>query len=153
MDRIDAMRTLVAAVDGGSFASAARALRCSPATVTRAIASLEGRLELRLLHRSTKALHLTAFGERYLATCREVLAVLDTAERGAAAEVETPRGLLTITAPLMFGQVHVRPVLDGFLDAHREVRARLLLLDRVVNMIDEGVDMAVRLAQLPDSSP
>ena len=152
MDRIDAMRAFVAAVDRGSLASAARSLGYSPATVTRAFALLETRLCLRLLHRSTRALHLTRFGESYLVTCREVLAALDTAERGAAAEQEKPSGLLTITAPLMFGQLHVRPVLDAFLDANPTVQARLLLLDRVVNMIEEGIDVAVRLAHLPDST-
>src|SRR5580658_7020491 len=151
MDRIDAMRAFVASVDRGSLASAARGLGHSPATVTRAIALLERRLGMRLLHRSTRALHLTQFGETYLATCREVLAALDIAERGAAAEQEKPSGLLTITAPLRFGQLHVRPVLDAFLDANPAVQARLLLLDRVTNLVEEGIDVAVRIAQLPDS--
>jgi DNA-binding transcriptional LysR family regulator len=152
MDRIDAMRAFVASVDRGSLASAARSLGHSAAAVTRATALLEGRLKMRLLHRSTRALHLTQFGETYLATCREVLAALDLAERGAAAEQERPSGLLTITAPLRFGQLHVRPVLDAFLDANPAVQARLLLLDRVVNLVEEGIDVAVRLAHLPDST-
>jgi DNA-binding transcriptional LysR family regulator len=152
MDRIDAMRAFVTAVDRGSLASAARGLGHSPATVTRAIALLEGKLGMRLLHRSTRALRLTEFGETYCATCRDVLAALDAAERGAAAEQEEPSGLLTITAPLRFGQLFVRPVLDEFLDANPAVRARLLLLDRVVNLVEEGIDIAVRLAHLPDSS-
>ena len=151
MDRIDAMRAFVAAVDRGSLASAARSLGHSPATVTRGLALLEKRLGVRLLHRSTRALRLTHFGEAYLATCREVLAALDAAERGAAAELERPSGLLTITAPLRFGQLHVRPVLDAFLDAKPAVQARLLLLDRVTNLVEEGIDVAVRIAQLPDS--
>jgi DNA-binding transcriptional LysR family regulator len=152
MDRIDAMRALTITVDRGSLASAARSLGCSPATVTRAIAVLEHRLGTRLLHRSTRALHLTPFGETYLATCRMVLAALDWAESGAAAEQERPSGLLTLTAPLRFGQMHVRPVLDAFLDANPAVRARFILLDRVVNLIDEGIDVALRLAHLPDSA-
>lgn len=146
------MRTFVAAVDRGSLAAAARGLGYSPATVTRAIALLERRLAMRLLHRSTRALHLTEFGETYLATCREVLAALDTAERGAAAEQEKPSGLLTLTAPQRLGQLHVRPVLDAFLDANPSVRARLLLLDRVVNLVEEGIDVGVRLGHLPDST-
>lgn len=105
-----------------------------------------------LMHRTTRALRLTQFGETYLTTCREVLAALDIAERGAAAEQEKPSGLLTITAPLRFGQLHVRPVLDAFLDANPSVRARLLLLDRVANLVEEGIDVAVRLAHLPDST-
>src|SRR6201996_6656182 len=125
---------------------------CWAATVTRGIALLEARLGMRLLHRSTRALHLTPFGESYLVTCREVLTALDLAERGAAAEQERPSGLLTITAPLRFGQLHVRPVLDAFLDANPAVQARLLLLDRVVNLVEEGIDVAIRLAHLPDST-
>jgi DNA-binding transcriptional LysR family regulator len=152
MDRIDAMRAFVNSVDRGSLAAAARSLSCSPATVTRALGLLERRLGMRLLHRSTRALRLTEFGESYLLTCREVLAALDSAERGAAAEHEQPRGLLTITAPLMFGRLHLRPVLDAFLSANPAVQARLLLLDRVANMIEEGMDVAVRVAHLPDSS-
>ena len=151
MDRIDAMRAFVAAVDRGSLAAAARKLGYSAATVTRGIALLEGRLGMRLLHRNTRALHLTEIGETYLATCRQVLAALDGAERGAAAGREQLSGLLTITAPLRFGQLHVRPILDAFLDANPAVQARLLLLDRVANLVEEGIDVAVRVGQLPDS--
>jgi DNA-binding transcriptional LysR family regulator len=146
------MRAFVTSVDRGSLASAARSLGQSPATVTRAIALLEARLGTRLLHRSTRALHLTQFGESYLATCKEVLSALDVAERGAAREQEQPSGLLTITAPLRFGQLHVRPALDAFLDTNPAVRARLLLLDRVVNLVEEGIDAAIRVAHLPDST-
>jgi DNA-binding transcriptional LysR family regulator len=152
MDRIDAMRTFVTAVDRGSLAAAARTLNHSPAAVTRAVALLEKRLGMRLLHRSTRALRLTQIGESYLSTCRGVLTALDAAERGAAAEQQQASGLLTITAPLMFGQLHLRPVVDSFLDANPAVQARLLLLDRVVNLVEEGVDVAIRLAHLPDSN-
>jgi DNA-binding transcriptional LysR family regulator len=151
MDRIDAMRAFTAAVDRGSLAAAARKLGFSAAKVTRGIAMLEGRLGVRLLHRSTRALHLTDFGEGYLATCRQVLLALDNVERGAAAEQEQPSGLLTVTAPLRFGQLHVRPILDAFLDANPAVQARLLLLDRMANLVEEGIDVAVRLGHLPDS--
>src|SRR4051812_8147475 len=130
MDRIDAMRAFVASVERGSLAAAARSLGCSAASITRAIAALEHRLNTRLLHRNTRGLHLTSFGERYLATCRDVLATLDMAERRAEGEQEKPSGVLTVTAPLMFGQLHVRPVLDAFLDANPNLRARLMLLDR-----------------------
>jgi DNA-binding transcriptional LysR family regulator len=151
MDRIDAMRAFTAAVDRGSLAAAARKLGYSAAKVTRGIAMLEGRLGMRLLHRSTRALHLTEFGEAYLATCRQVLAALETVELGAVAEREQPSGLLTVTAPLRFGQLHVRPILDAFLDANPAVHARLLLLDRIANLVEEGIDVAVRLGHLPDS--
>jgi DNA-binding transcriptional LysR family regulator len=113
---------------------------------------LESRLGMRLLYRSTRALHLTPYGETYLGTCREVLTTLESAERGAEAQQEQPSGMLTITAPLVFGQLHLRPVLDAFLDANPSVRARLLLLDRVANIVEEGIDLAVRVAHLPDSS-
>ena len=151
MDRLDAMAAFVAAVDRGSLAAAARELSYSPATVTRAITSLEDRLGAQLLHRTSRALRLTALGETYLATCRQVLEELQHAENGAAADVSTARGLLTITAPVLFGRLKVRPVLDRFLDDNPAVHARLVLLDRVVNMLDEGIDVATRLAHLPDS--
>ncbi|HEY0252962.1 MAG TPA: LysR substrate-binding domain-containing protein, partial [Kofleriaceae bacterium] len=103
-------------------------------------------------HRSTRSLRLTDFGASYLATCREVLTTLDAFERGAAVVQAQPSGLLTITAPLVFGQLHLRPALDAFLDANPAVQARLLLLDRVANLVEEGIDVAVRLGQLPDST-
>jgi len=152
LDRLDAMAAFVAAVDRGSLAAASRQLGYSPAAVTRAIASLEERLGALLLHRSSRALRLTPLGETYLATCRQVLDELHRAEQGAAADANTPRGLLTLTAPVLFGRLKVRPVLDRFLDANPAVQARLVLLDRVVNMLDEGIDVAARLADLPDSS-
>jgi DNA-binding transcriptional LysR family regulator len=152
MDRIDAMTIFTAVVDEGSLAAAARRLRRSPANVTRAIAFLEARLGTRLLHRTTRAIRLSEAGERYLATCRRVLAELAEADSVAAGEREALRGMLTVTAPAFFGRLHVRPVVDEFLDAHRHVQVRLLLLDRVVDLIDEGVDIAIRIGRLPDSS-
>ena len=152
MDRLDAMAAFVAAVDRGSLAAASRELGYSPAAVTRAITSLEDRLGAQLLHRTSRALRLTPLGETYLVTCRQILEELQRAERGAAADANTPRGLLTLTAPVLFGRLKVRPVLDRFLDGNPAVQARLVLLDRVVNMLDEGIDVAARLAHLPDSS-
>jgi DNA-binding transcriptional LysR family regulator len=146
------MQEFVTSIERGSLASAARSLGHSPATVTRAIAMLERGLATRLLHRSSRALRLTELGSRYLVTCREVLAALDAVERGAAAEQALPSGLITITAPQMFGQLYVRPALDAFLDANPAVQARLLLLDRVTNLVEEGIDVAIRLGQLPDST-
>ena len=152
MDRIDAMRVFVTAADKGSLAAAGRHLGHSAATVTRGIAMLEARLGTRLLHRTTRSLHLTGFGEAYVATCRDLLTLLDASERGAAAEQEKPSGVLTLTCPLRFGQLYVRPMLDDFLDANPAVQARLLMLDRVTNLLEEGIDVAVRIAHLPDSS-
>lgn len=152
MDRLSAMSAFVTAVELRSLSAAARRLGQSPASVSRGVAALEERLGTPLLHRTTRRLRLTEAGEAYLATCRRVLEELDAAERGVAAQHSVPSGLLTVTAPAVFGRRAVRPVLDRFLEAHAEVTARLLLIERFVNLVDEGVDLAVRVGHLPDSS-
>lgn len=152
MDRIDAMTVFVATVDAGGFSAAARRLGRSPASITRAVAFLEERAGVALLHRTTRTMKLTEAGERYLAASRRILDEIAEAEQIGAREQAAPRGLLTVTAPLAFGRIHLRPIVDAFLDAHRETRVRLLLLDRVVSLIDEGIDVAVRIAHMPDSS-
>ncbi|TPQ52012.1 LysR family transcriptional regulator [Prosthecomicrobium hirschii] len=152
MDRIDAMRAFVRTVDDGGLAAAARRLGRSPAAVTRAIAFLEEEVGARLLRRTTRSSGPTEAGERFLDSCRRILADFDEATALAAGERSVPRGVLTVTGPLVFGRRHVRPVLDAFLDLHPTVQGRLLLLDRVVNLIDEGIDAAIRIGQLPDSS-
>jgi len=151
MDRIDAMTAFVATVDAGSLAGAARRLGRSPAAITRAIASLERRTAAKLLYRTTRVLRLTEAGDRYIATCRRLLADLEEAELLASGERTAPRGVLTVTAPLSFGRLHVRPIVDAFLEAYPSVQVRLLLLDRVTNLIDEGMDIAIRIGHLPDS--
>jgi len=151
MDRLDAMAAFVAAVDEGSLAGAARRLGRSPAAVTRAVALLERRTGTRLLYRTTRVVRLTEAGARYIATCRHVLTELEEAELLAAGERSAPRGILTVTAPAFFGRRYVRPLVDAFLRTYPDVKVRLLLLDRVVNLIDEGVDVAIRIGQLPDS--
>ena len=152
MDRLDAMTAFVAAVEGGSLAAAARQLRRSPAAVTRMIAALEDHLGNQLLRRTTRSLKLTELGEQYIVACRRILAELAEAERVAAGERATPRGLLSLTAPVAFGARHVRPIVDEFLAAHPEVQVRMTLVNRVVHVIDEGIDVAVRIGDLPDSS-
>ncbi|MFI5012854.1 MAG: LysR family transcriptional regulator [Hyphomicrobiales bacterium] len=152
MDHLEAMRIFASVVDEGSFAAAARRLRRSPPAVTRAVAFLEQRLGVRLLQRSTRAMRLTQPGERYLSACRNVLAELDSAERSAGREQIELRGTVAITSPATFGRLHVRPALEGFLDAHPGVALRLLLLDRIVNLVEEGFDAAIRIGHLPDSS-
>jgi DNA-binding transcriptional LysR family regulator len=152
MDRFDELQAFVTTADAGSLSAAARKLGRSAPSVTRAVASLETRVGAVLLRRTTRALRLTEAGERYLAVARRVLADLAEAETTTNASVASPRGLLTLTAPLTFGTLHVRPVLAAYLARYPEVRASLLLLDRVVNVIDEGVDVAVRIAHLPDSA-
>lgn len=152
MDRIDAMNAFVAVVDAGGFSSAARQLGRSAASMTRAVAFLEDRLGVQLFQRTTRTVKLTETGERYLADCRRILGDLNESERLAAGERASPKGILSITAPATFGRLHVRPIVDSFLDAHADVQARLFLLDRVVNVVDEGIDVAIRIANLPDSS-
>jgi DNA-binding transcriptional LysR family regulator len=152
MDRIDAMRVFVAALDEGSLAGAGRKLGRSPAAVGRAMAFLESHVGVQLLHRTTRSSKLSEAGERYAAACRRVLTDLEEADTLAAGERSDPRGTLTLTAPVLSGEEVLRPILDAFLDAYPSVSARLHLLDRPVNLIDEGIDAALRIAHLPDSS-
>ncbi len=152
LDRIDAIRAFVATVDAGSLSGAARQLGRSPAAITRTITFLENELGVALLHRTTRALHLSEAGERYVAACRRILAELEDANLAAAGAHAAPRGLLTITAPVMFGTRILLPIVDAFLAAYPEVQVRYLLLDRQVSLTDEGVDIALRIAHLPDSS-
>jgi len=152
MDRIDAMRVFVSALDTGSLAGAGRRLGRSPAAVSRAIAFLENHVGVQLLHRTTRSIRLSEAGERYAAACRRVLTDLEEADMLAAGERAAPRGLLTLTAPLISGEDVLRPILDAFLDAYPAVSARLLLLGRPVSLVDEGIDAALRIAHLPDST-
>jgi DNA-binding transcriptional LysR family regulator len=152
MDRLDALHAFVLAVDRGSLSAAARALRRSPASITRAIDALEDRVGAPLLRRTTRSLALTEAGERYLVVARRVLGELDEAEQTTSAITSEPQGILTVTAPIAFGSLHVRPIVDDFLTSHPSVRAYLLLLDRVVSLVEEGVDVAVRIGHLPDSA-
>jgi DNA-binding transcriptional LysR family regulator len=151
MDRLQSMRVLVKVADTGSFAQAARLLNMSPPAVTRAIAYLEDLTGARLFLRSTRSVKLTAPGSRYVEDCRRILADIDEAEASAGGSHATPSGLLTITAPVLFGQIYVMPVLTSFLTRHPAVNGRALLLDRVVNLLEEGIDVALRIGQLPDS--
>jgi DNA-binding transcriptional LysR family regulator len=152
MDRLDSLAIFVAVAEEGSFVSAARRLRRSPAAVTRAVAALEDRLATRLLNRTTRAVALTDAGARYLDSCRRALSEFEALELSAASERAEPRGLLTVTAPEIFGRLHVLPIAQAFLGAHEAVRVSLLLVDRVVSLVDEGIDVGVRIAHLPDSS-
>ncbi|OJH41885.1 LysR family transcriptional regulator [Cystobacter ferrugineus] len=152
MDRIDAMRVFVSALDEGSLAGAGRVLGRSPAAVTRAITFLENHVGVQLLHRTTRSIRLSEAGERYAAACRRILTDLEEADMLAAGERGAPRGLLSITAPLVSGSRILRPILDAFLEQQPAVKARLLLLDRTVSLVDEGIDVGLRIAHLPDSS-
>ncbi|MFM0015793.1 LysR family transcriptional regulator [Paraburkholderia sediminicola] len=152
MDRIDAMKVFVCALDEGSLAAAGRRLGRSPAAVSRAIAFLEAHVGMALLHRTTRTIKLSEAGERYAASCRRILTDLEEADLIIAGEREAPRGTLTLTAPVAAGQDFLRPLLDEFVDQYPEVTARLYLLDRPANLIDEGIDVALRIAHLADST-
>jgi DNA-binding transcriptional LysR family regulator len=152
MDRIDAMKVFVAALDEGSLAGAGRRLGRSPAAVSRAIAFLEHHVGVELLHRTTRSIKLSEAGERYAAACRRVLIELEEAELSAAGERAAPRGMLTITAPPISGEEILRPIIGAYLDAFPAVSVNLLLLDRHSNLVEEGIDVALRVAELPDSS-
>ncbi len=152
MDRLRLLEVFCAVVDAGSLAGAGKALALSPPAVTRAVAMLEERLGVRLLQRTTRSLHLTEAGARFLESARRLIADLDEAERSAAGATAIPSGHLRLTAPLTFGRMHLMPILAGFLAERPRVTASLVTLDRITNLIEEGFDLAVRIAHLPDST-
>jgi DNA-binding transcriptional LysR family regulator len=152
MDRFEAMSVLVAVVDAGSFSSASRQLGMPLTTVSRKIGELEAHLKTRLLHRTTRQLSLTEAGESYVASCRRLLEELVEVERAATGEYMTPKGYLVVTAPVVFGRLHVVPIMTAFLKHYPEIDARLFLTDRNVHLLEEHVDAAVRVGQLPDST-
>lgn len=152
MDRIDAMRVFVTALDQGSLAGASRALGRSQAAVGRALAFLEAHVGVELLHRTTRSLRLSEAGQRYAAACRRILAELEEADLEAAGERSAPRGVLTISAPPVAGDDILRPIVQEYLTLYPDVSVRLLLLDRPVNLVEEGVDVAFRVGQLQDSA-
>ncbi|KFF46871.1 LysR family transcriptional regulator [Pseudomonas sp. BRG-100] len=148
MDRFHEMQVFLAVAEEEGFAAAARRLKTSPPSVTRAIAAMEQRIGTQLLARTTRSLHLTEAGQRYLEDCRRILAELEEAEEAAAGSYSIPGGQLTVTAPVLFGELYVAPVLGEYLDQFPLVNISALLVDRVVNMADEGVDVAVRIGHL-----
>jgi len=152
MDRIDAMKVFVAAIDEGSLAGAARLLKRSPTAVSRALNFLEAHVGAELVHRTTRSLKLSEAGERYATACRRVLIDLEEADMLAAGEQAAPRGTVTISVPPILGEDVLMPIVDEFLALHPAVSARVLMLDRLVNLVDEGVDLALRIGHLADSS-
>src|SRR5712671_2628007 len=152
MDRIDAMQAFVAVADLHGFAPAARKLGLSPSGVTRLIAALEDRLGARLLQRTTRSVTLTDVGARYLERVRRILADVEEAEGSAQAERTRPSGRLVVSAPIGFGRLHVSPVMSAYLKRYPEVFGELRLSDRMINLVEDGVDLAVRIGHLPDSS-
>lgn len=151
MDRIHAMTVFVRVAETEGFAEAARQLLTSPAGVTRAVAMLEQVIGAKLLTRTTRSVKLTETGRRYYEDCKRILADMAEAEAAAAGAFARPSGTLTVSAPVNFGRMHVLPVLTEFLDQHPAVFGRTLFLDRIANLVDEGIDVAVRIGHLPDS--
>ena len=151
MDRLDAMTVFAAIADGGSLSAAGRQLGIPLATVSRKLADLEAHLTTRLITRSTRKLVLTDAGRDYLAACRAILEQVDEAERAAAGAYANVRGQLVVAAPIVFGRLHMVPVAAAFLEQHPEVDIQLRLGDRNVNLIEEHVDLALRIGILPDS--
>ena len=152
MDRIDAMQAFVTVADLQGFAPAARKLGLSPSGVTRLIAALEDRLGARLLQRTTRSLTLTDTGARYLERARQILSDVEEAESAAEGERTRPGGRLSVSAPNGFGRLHVSPVMTAYLKRYPDVSADLRLSDRMINLVEEGVDLAVRIGHLPDST-
>jgi DNA-binding transcriptional LysR family regulator len=152
MDRIDAMQAFVAVADLQGFAPAARKLGLSPSGVTRLIAALEQRLGARLLQRTTRQVALTDVGSRYLERARRILADVEEAESAAEGESTRPSGRLVLSAPVGFGRLHVSPVMSAYLARYPEVLGELRLSDRMIDLVEDGVDLAIRIGHLADSS-
>ncbi|AWY40636.1 LysR family transcriptional regulator [Pseudomonas putida] len=152
MNRLESMSVLIAVVDAGSLSAAARYLGMPLATVSRKVAELESHLKTRLLHRTTRQLSLTEAGASYVAACRKILEEIGEAERAATGEYASPKGQLVVTAPVVFGRLHLVPVVAEFLAHYPDIEISLMLTDRVVHLMEEHIDVALRIGDLPDSS-
>lgn len=152
MDRFYLMNVFVAVAEAESFAKAGRHLGMSPPAVTRAISALEDRLGVRLLTRTTRVVRATEAGARYLDDSRRIIAEMEEADESAAGISAKPRGQLHVTAPVLFGKMFITPVILEYLDRHSTVNVNALFLDRVANLVEEGIDIAIRIGELPDSS-
>jgi DNA-binding transcriptional LysR family regulator len=152
MDRLQLMNVFVAVAEEKGFASGARRLRMSAPAVTRAVAELERRLGVTLLHRSTRHVRTTEVGESYLEDVRRILAEADAADESAAGFNTQPRGNLSVTAPVLFGRMFVMPGIVAYLERYPATQVSALFLDRIVNLLEEGVDVGIRIGKLPDSN-
>ena len=152
MDRLHTMSVFVSVAEENGFAPAARRLNMSPPAVTRAISELELRLGAKLLHRTTRSVQLTEAGRRYLVDCRRLLSDIEEVDRSAAGIHATPRGRVTVTASVLFGRMVMVPLLLDLLDRYPEIKIDALYFDRVTHLLDEGIDVAIRIADLPDST-
>lgn len=152
MDRLHLMTVYVAVVEAESFAGGARKLHMSPPAVTRAVAALEERLGVKLLNRTTRYVRMTEAGQKYYEDAKRIIALADEADNAALGINAEPRGQLTVTASVLFGRLYVMPGIVEYLRRYPAVEVNALFVDRVVNMLEEGVDVAIRIAELPDSS-
>jgi DNA-binding transcriptional LysR family regulator len=152
MDRLDAMSVLLAVAEAGSLSAASRKLGTPLATVSRKITDLEAHLKTKLLHRSARQMTLTDAGRSYLEACKSIIEQVEAAEREAIGEYRAPKGGLTITAPTVLGHLHLLPIALEFLVAYPDIDLRLLLSDHVVNLLEDRIDLAIRIGILPDSS-
>lgn len=152
MDRFDSMGVFVAVAEAESFAKAGRKLGMSPPAVTRAVSALEERLGVRLLTRTTRVVRLTEAGIRFLDDSRRIMAEVEEAEESATGISATPRGQVHVTVPVLFGKMFVTPIILEYLDRYPAVNVNALFLDRVINLVEEGIDIAIRIGALPDSS-
>lgn len=152
MDRLETMSVVIAVAETGSISAAARRLKSPVATVSRKVAELESRLKAQLFQRTSRRMTLTAAGRSYIEACRRIIEQVDDAEREVSGEYRLPKGELAVTTPWGLGHTHLLPLAVEFLEAHPEISLRLMLTDRVVNMADENVDVAIRIGTLPDST-
>jgi DNA-binding transcriptional LysR family regulator len=152
MDKLQAMTTFVTVVETEGFASAARKLNVSPSVVSRVMTELEEHLGVRLLTRTTRVVRVTDAGAAFFEDCRRILGEIELAELSAAGANQTPRGQLTVTAPVLFGKMYVVPLAHDYLTRNPAVNLNCWFLDRVVNLVDEGIDIAIRIGELPNSS-
>ncbi len=152
MDRLEAMSVIVAVTETGSFSAASRRLRTPVATVSRKVAELEARLQAQLFQRSSRQMMLTDAGRSYIEACKRIIEQVDDAELAVSGEYRIPKGDLAVTAPWGLGHMHLVPIVVEFLDAYPEIALRLVLTDRVVNTVEENIDVSIRIGALPDSS-
>lgn len=152
MDRLDAMAVFMTIVEAGSFSEASRRLGMPLATVSRRVAELEAHLKTQLLKRPARKLILTDAGRSYMAACKRIVEQVDEAERDASGEYRIPIGELSVTAPSPLGHMHLMPIALEFMAAYPDIHLRLVLSDRVVNLLEENIDVAIRIGELRDSS-
>jgi DNA-binding transcriptional LysR family regulator len=152
MDRLEAMSVIIAVTETGSFSAASRRLRTPVATISRKVAELETRLKAQLFQRSSRQMMLTDAGRSYIEACKRIIEQVDDAEREVSGEYRIPKGDLAVTAPWGLGHMHLLPITVEFLSAYPEIALRLVLTDRVVNTVDENIDVSIRIGVLPDSN-